>query len=433
MRIFLFCLIFNFVFLRVQAQELNIEFFDNFNDEYLKGYVELALENNHDLNKTKHILEQHRLEIKKQFANEFPYLSVQSNYFASHIINLTKPIFNASAYILPFMLQYEPDFLLKNHDKTKMKKINLECYKQNQRAIKISYITDVATHYVNLIMYDSLINLQEKILYEMSLKLKLTKLMFLNGIADKKEINEIQEECKKTEAKLYELIKSQNNIIYDFCVLLAESSDNFKNVKRAGFSKFEYIKQIPLYIESDVIFSRPDVKEIENKLKAAKLDITIAKKDFLPTFKIFGVYVFNTISGSFFSWDSSFALLVAGLTQDIFKGGEKIANLKNKKAKYLELIEEYKQTDLNAVKEINSALNLIKQYTREEKAQKEKLILKNEDLKIELNRYEKGISSKLDVIEAKKEALMQEQRLIELKANRLISYFALYKATAGKI
>ena len=109
-------------------------------------------------------------------------------------------------------------------------------------------------------------------------------------------------------------------------------------------------------------------------LEKAKIDVRIARKDFLPTFNITGLWVFNTIApGTFFSWESSLAAILAGASQDIFMGGRKIANLKIQKAKYEELFEKYRQTDLEAVKEVNTALCLIKHDTIIDKNTKQKL------------------------------------------------------------
>lgn len=101
------------------------------------------------------------------------------------------------------------------------------------------------------------------------------------------------------------------------------------DIPRGNIDNFEYNAVIPNEIESDVIFSRPDVKRTEMALEKAKIDIRVARKEFLPTFNITGIWAFNTIAlGSFFSWESSLAALLAGATQDLFTGGRKIANLK---------------------------------------------------------------------------------------------------------
>ena len=109
-------------------------------------------------------------------------------------------------------------------------------------------------------------------------------------------------------------------------------------------------------------------------LEKAKIDIRVARKEFLPRFNITGIWAFNTIApGSFFSWESSLAALLAGATQDIFTGGRKIANLKFQKAKYEELFEQYRQVDLDAVKEVNTSLCIIKHDTEIENRNQRKI------------------------------------------------------------
>ena len=70
----------------------------------------------------------------------------------------------------------------------------------------------------------------------------------------------------------------------DFAVLLGRSSDKANSIERGNLDKFEYSASIPDEIESDVIFSRPDVKRAEAALEKAKIDIRVARKEFLPTF-----------------------------------------------------------------------------------------------------------------------------------------------------
>ena len=103
--------------------------------------------------------------------------------------------------------------------------------------------------------------------------------------------------------------------------------------------------------------------QAEKMLEKAKIDIRVARKEFLPRFNITGLWVFNTIApGAFFSWESPLAAIIARASQDIFTGGRKIANLKIQKAKYEELFEKYRQTDLEAVKEVNTA-NYVQSYS----------------------------------------------------------------------
>ena len=128
-----------------------------------------------------------------------------------------------------------------------------------------------------------------------------------------------------------------------------------------------------------------------------------------------------------------FCLLIAGLAQDIFKGGEKIANLKIKKAKYLELFEQYKQIELNAIKEINSTLNAIKQDTKSENTSKNQVIIEKRNLNATNKKLKRGIVSNIDYLDNKILLSQKEQLSATAKAQRLADYLSLYKAVGGKL
>jgi len=137
--------------------------------------------------------------------------------------------------------------------------------------------------------------------------------------------------------------------------------------------------------------------------------------------------------GNFFSWNSSFAYLIAGATQDIFKGGAKIANLKFKKEKFNELIENLKQTDLIAIKEINNALNIIRQDKLSEKNLSKQVLIEKNIVSSSEKKLKQGTISKLDYLNDKNSLFQQEALFANAKATRLIDYFTLYKALGGQI
>ena len=160
----------------------------------------------------------------------------------------------------------------------------------------------------------------------------------------------------------------------------------------------------------------------------------VAKKDFLPSFNITGVLAFDTAGGgNFFDWNSSFAYLIAGLTQDIFKGGAKIANLKIKKARYYELFEKYLQADLNAIKEVVNALNFIEQDTKAQKNSEIQLNLEQQNFIATFRKLKAGTTSKIQYLQDKNALNQREQLFAYTKASRLADYFTLYKALGGQL
>ena len=422
----------------VDRRDLNIEFFNRFNDDYLFQYVNEAIENNHNAKQATIRVEEYRQGIKSQFANELPSFSVAANYLGIH-----SPKFNPNlsvsknAFVLPFIANYEADILLKNRDKTRSAKKSYEMSKFDEQSVYLALLSDVATVYTNILEYDKLIEEQEKIVNNYNKILNDDNKKLARGVINTTELNNSKTNVEQANITLENLVKQREVLLMQFAVLIgrgvnAETINS--DIPRGNIDNFEYNAVIPSEIESDVIFSRPDVKRAEMALEKAKIDIRVARKEFLPTFNITGIWAFNTIApGSFFSWESSLAALLAGATQDLFTGGRKIANLKFQKAKYEELFEQYRQTDLDAVKEVNTSLCIIKHDTEIENKTKEKLSLVSKNLHNADKMLNRGVISKTQYINSENQYINKDMDLTKAKTQKLVNYYTLYKTVGGKL
>lgn len=413
---------------------LNLEFFNKFNDDNLNYYINSALENNHELKKTEYVIEQYRQQVKYSFSKELPTFSVGANYLGIHTPKFGSYGLSDNAFVLPFVASYEADFLLKNRDKTKSYKKSYEAATYEQKAVYLSLLSDLATVYTNILQYENLISNQRKIVSNNEKILLHSQKLFNHGIISTSELNNSKKQVEDSKAQLNKLEKEQKILLIQLAILSGISPANYNDFKYGNLNNFEYSGTIPDEIASDIIFSRPDVMAAEAKLEKAKIDIRVARKEFFPRFNITGVWAFNTIfPGNFFSWESSLALLLAGATQDIFQGGRKVANLRFQKAKYEELFEDYKQTDLNAIKEVNTALCFVKYDTNTEKNVRQKLSYQNTNFQNEQKKYNRGIISAIEILESENQKLAVENELTKAKTQKLINYFTLYKAVGGKL
>ena len=345
----------------VDVKELNIEFFEKFNDENLNCYIKEAIEKNHELKKAAHSVEQYRQQTKYSLGQELPSLGVSANYLGVKVPELDNFQLKKNAFVLPFTASYEADLLLKNRDKTRAIKKSYEAAKFNEKAVYLALLSDVATVYTNILRYDDLIKKQEELLKIQEEILNRNDKKFKHGVINLTDLNNVKKNVEASKSTLENLKKNRETAVMQLAVLTGNSAANTANMKFGNFDSFEYSGEIPKEVSSDIIFARPDVKAAEANLEKAQIDVRVAKKEFFPTFNIVGVWAFNTIApGSFFSWESSLAAILAGASQDIFKGGMKVARLKMQKAKYEELFEDYNQTNLEAVKEVNTSLCIIK-------------------------------------------------------------------------
>ena len=418
----------------VDVQELNIDFFNKFNDEHLNCYIQETLNNNHDLKKAAHVVEQYRQQAKYSLGRELPSLSVSANYLGVKIPELDTFQLKDNAFILPFIASYEADFLLKNRDKTRAIKKSYEAAQYNEKAVYLALLSDVATVYTNILQYNDLIEKQTKILTIQQEILNRTKKMYARGVINSTELNNAKKSVESVKSNIETLQKQRETLTMQLAVLTGNSSSNISRMTFGELKNFEYSGQIPNEISSDVIFSRPDVKAAEANLEKAKIDVRVAKKEFFPRFNIVGVWAFNTIAlGSFFSWESSLAAILAGATQDIFKGGMKVANLKMQKAKYEELFENYNQTNLNAVKEVNTALCLIKHDRQIENNTKLEFSYEKQNFNNVQKKLKQGTISEPEYLTEENKLINSQNAYTKAKTQRIINYFTLYKAVGGAI
>lgn len=422
----------------VDRKDLNVEFFNRFNDNYLYQYVNEAIDNNHSAKQATIRVEEYRQAVKMQFANELPSFSVSANYLGIH-----SPKFNPNlrvsknAFVLPFVVNYEADLLLKNRDKTKSVKKTYEMSKFEEQSAYLALVSDVATVYTNILEYDKLIKEQEKIVINYNQILNDDVKKLARGVINTTELNNSKINAEQANITLENLIKQREVLLMQFAVLIGRGANVEtinSDIPRGNIDDFEYNAVIPSEIESDVIFSRPDVKRAEMALEKAKIDIRVARKEFLPKFNITGIWAFNTIApGSFFSWESSLAALLVGATQDIFAGGRKIANLKFQKAKYEELFEQYRQVDLEAVREVNTSLCIIKHDKEIENGVNEKLNLETQNLHNAEKMLNRGVISKTQHINSENIYINKDMDLTKAKTRRLVNYYTLYKTVGGKL
>ena len=418
----------------VDIQELNIEFFNRFNDENLNCYIQDALNNNHDLKKAGHVVEQYRQQTKYSLGKELPSFSVSANYLGIKVPELDTFQLKDNAFILPFMASYEADLLLKNRDKTKSVKKSWEAAKFNEKIIYLALLTDVATVYTNILQYDDLIEKQMEILKNQEEILNRSIKKYERGVISLTELNNAKKSVEAGKSSLEKLQKERETAMMHLAVLTGNSSSNIADMKVGDLENFEYSGKIPDEISSDVIFARPDVKMAEANLEKAKIDVRVAKKEFFPRFNIVGVWAFNTIApGTFFSWESSLAAILAGATQDIFKGGMKVANLKIQKAKYEELFENYNQTNLEAVKEVNTSLCIIKHDKQIENNTKSELNYETQNFQNAQKKLRQGVISEPEYLAEENKFINTQTNYAQAKTQRIVNYFTLYKAVGGQL
>lgn len=409
---------------------VNMNWWSNFNDDLLNGYIEKAILNNYDLKMATINVEEYYQNVKLQFSNELPsaVAGFGPGFFKAPGMTNT-----SSAFGLPVIVQYEADIFLKNHNKTKAVKKLYEGSKLDERAAYISVASAVGSTYFNIVNLDKMISLQEEIV---KIRQDIYNLMLARnkeGLTSTADTIKANKALVAGQTDLIELKKNREKMLHQMCVLIGESPENASSIKRNSLDKMNYQLAIPTQIPSEIITQRPDYMRAELMVEKAGIDVKVAKKEFLPAINILGGALFNASDlGSLFTTKNMLLGVGGGLMTPLFQGGSLIANLKLKKATYERILQDYYKTNLTAIQEVNDSL-VASRLDKDKMAQTIKQYnLEKSDYKYNEKKYNQGTISKLDLIQYQENLLTIEKLVAQQKVECMTDAISLYKATGSK-
>ncbi len=410
---------------------INYNWWDNFNDSILTGYVDKAIKNNYDLKMATIAVDEYYQAVKLQFANELPQAGVG---FSPAYVKSPGTTSSDWSFATPAIVNYEADIFLKNHDKTKAAKKEYEQSLQNERAAYIAIASAVGTTYLNIVKLDKMISLQEEIVKDRKVIYELMLARNKEGLTSTADTVKANKAYIAGMTTLTEYKKQRKILLNQLCVLIGENPNKSETLTRISYDELNYNGVIPTEIASEIIEQRPDYIKAEQMIEKAGIDVRVAKKEFLPSINLTGLALFlGGELGSAWTTKNALTALAAGANWSLFTGGRKIANLKIKKDEYERVLNNYYQTNLTAIQEVNDALITINHDDKKYQDTKRQAQLERQDYGFSSAKYEQGIISKLDLIQMKENVLSTDKLVADQKINCLVDYIGLYKAVGSQL
>ena len=407
---------------------INMDWWQNFDDEILNGYIIKAVENNKDLKVATLSVEEYYQKIAIQRANELP--SIQAGFMPGYG-NLTGKAHES--FGLPIIASYELDLFGKNHDKTKAQRKLYETSILDEKAAYIAIVSAVGSSYINIVRLDSMIDLQTEIV---ALRKDIYEMMDLSnkeGIASTSDLVKANESYIAGITDLTELKKQRTQLLHSLAVLTGDSPNNIEEFKRIDWHNLAFKAEIPEYVNSEIIMQRPDYMRAEKMLEKAGIDVKIARKECLPSLNLGGGLLFNSQQlGDLFTTSTAIWGLGGGIMQNIFAGGRIKTNLKLKKISYEKSLKNYEKVNLTAMQEVNDTL--VAANMDKEKLSKQQNIQQLEEKDFALNelKYDEGVISKLDLNQRKENLMNVNKMVYSSRFDCLIDYINYYKAVGAK-
>ncbi len=417
-------------------QYMNLTWWQKFNDQKLNDYLMTIYKNNPDLKIATIKNKQSQQVMKQAFANQLPQLyfngTMQREFTGStqRFGDVVIPDYNQAHYILPLTMSYEVDLWGENYLKTKSLKKQIEMTTQDERASYISISSNFASNYYTLVGIDKLIQNQKDLLEIEQNIVNLEEQKYNSGLCPIAEVLSEKQSLTQIQERLNSLEERQDIVVNQLITQLGD-----RMLTKIDRSNYDSISAIPTpnEISTEYIGNRPDVQKAELYIQKTGIDIKVARRDFLPKFRVYGQIGFNS-----YDWCRMFAphtfLSTAGVAPslDLFTGGYKKAVLKYNKLEYEKALQIYEKAILTSIQELNDAMMSIKTANSNYEKSKERFNLEKEKLDLSNNQYKIGGRAKLDNMKDQQNILIVEEDMVTNNINRVISTINLYKATGGK-
>lgn len=422
----------------------NLPWWELLKDRELQRLVRTALEENLDLRIAAANIEEFRAQLVIAKFDLAPSLGYTGNAFGlrntnSNVLPIGGPAvpigttgdgLTLGAESAEVGLKWEVDLWGRIRRSIEAARARLLSQEENQRAVILGLVGDVAEAYFDLRGLDYEVEITKRTLKAWDETVRLSDLRYKQGYVSKLDLDRFEAERAGTAAQLADLerqvIQTENRL----SILLGR--------RPADVSRGLHLTDQPLPpavppgLPSDLLQRRPDILKAEQDLAAATANIGVAQAQRFPQLALTGA-----VGGAGFQVSGSSVGPFA-----IFKGSASVSGpllnatalgyqVQVTEAQANAALAQYEKSVLTAFKEVEDALIAVQKAGEQRAAQEQQVAALQSALRFSDLRYQGGRASYLDVLTAQRSLFEAELALARTRRTQLTSVVQLYKALGG--
>lgn len=302
---------------------------------------------------------------------------------------------------------------------------------EGKNFVVTNLVAEVANTYYELVALDN----QLEIIRE-SIQLQKNQLEIVKVQKQAAVVTELA--VKQFEAQLYNSQGTENEIIQK--ITESENELNFllgRYPQKLDRDTTAFLGQVPNLVKegipSQLLKNRPDIKQAELELLAAKWDVKTARTEFYPSLNISAALGLQAFKPNYlFRMPESIAYSLLGdLAGPIINRQAIIAEFKTANAYQVEAMYEYQKAILNGYVEVSNELSNINNLGNiySFKSKEVETLTKSVDISNDL--FKSARANYLEVLTAQRDALASKLELIDIKKQQFNAVTSIYKALGG--
>jgi len=226
-------------------------------------------------------------------------------------------------------------------------------------------------------------------------------------------------------------LRQQLRVANDALAILIGRSPETVNVAGGSLADLSEPAVYP-GLPSALLARRPDVAQAEEQLRAANANIAVARAAIFPSVSLTanGGYASSAIS-TVLSPASQVYGLTAALAQDIFEGGKLRGAYEYNKARYSELLADYRKTVLTAFSNVEDALVSLRQTAEQQRREQTAVDTARRAFDFAQRQMHAGVANVLTVLNTETALFAAQDTLVQIKYAHLQALVELYQALGG--
>jgi NodT family efflux transporter outer membrane factor (OMF) lipoprotein len=365
-----------------------------------------------------------RALVESSRASYFPTLDASASSVRG---NRTGAIRNT--HTLTLDAAWEADLWGKLRRTVESSRASAEASAADAEAAKLSAQAELAVNYFQLRALDAQRQLLDDTVAAYEKSLQLTRNRYASGVVAKVDVVQAEAQLRTTQAQAVDTEEQRAQLEHAIALLVGKSPAQL-SLPRVPLKAETPV--VPAGLPSQLLERRPDVAAAERRVAAANAQIGVAKAAYFPdlTLSASGGYV----SSSFAQWltvPNRVWSIGPALAATIFDGGRRRALTDQAVANYDADVAAYRQTVLNAFREVEDYLAALRVLEQEAEVQAQALQAARQSVQLTTNQYNAGIVNYLSVVTVQASALVSERTAVDLLSRRLVASVLLVKALGG--
>jgi multidrug efflux system outer membrane protein len=407
----------------------DLKWWELFDDPLLVTLVTTALYNNRDVMVAASRISQSRAALGISEADAYPRLDVEAGVNKGNFNGAGKSSGTVTNTYLVAPLSWEIDFWGKFRRANAAARANLIASEYGLKTVQLTLVADVVSGYYELLDFHRRLAISRRTLKSRSDSLKIIQQRFDKGIISELDVNqaEIQLEIAAAAIPLYQrtIAKTENRL----SILLGRLPASVKVPGKLSVRATP--PDIPVGVPADILERRPDIAEASFQLRAQTQNIGIAEALRWPSISLTGTQGFASTELDSTTIDGGVWSVGGQLLGPVFDFGKNQRRVEIEELITQQFLFQFENKILNAFREVEDSLVEIKTYREELAAIERQLKAATNANKLSLERYDKGVSSYLEVLDTERTLFSTGLQQSETQQLYLIAFVNLYKALGG--